>query len=339
MCEAKKTDYVLRLKIDMQHKNAVMRDPVIYRVVTESHYRTGKKYAAWPMYDFESAIEEGLGNITHVLRSNEFDQRIELQNYIASLFGFPPVTYKHYGRYNVVGATTQGREIRALIESGQYIGWDDPRLVTLKALQRRGILPEAFVLLAKKIGLSKTQTNLDFSILAAMNRNLLDEQAKRYFAIKHPVAVTVTGIPKDILTFDLAYHPHAKKGERKLTVSEDYYIETADHNKVAPGQLVRFMDAMNVRKVTDTSYEFVSLEYEKFQEEKNTAGLIHFIPKNQKEMKASMLLADATEIPLLLEENGMYLKPGAIIQFERYCFARLDHIKEDGTLMFWYTHD
>jgi hypothetical protein len=96
---------------------------------------------------------------------------------------------------------------------------------------------------------------------------------------------------------------------------------------------------MNVRKVTDTSYEFVSLEYEKFQEEKNTAGLIHFIPKNQKEMKASMLLADATEIPLLLEENGMYLKPGAIIQFERYCFARLDHIKEDGTLMFWYTHD
>ena len=110
--------HVLRLNIDMKHKNAVMRDPVIYRLSYQPHYKTQTQYKVWPMYDFESAIEEGLCKVTHVLRSNEFDQRIELQNYIAKLFDFPEVSYKHYGRYNVIGATTQGREIRALIETG-----------------------------------------------------------------------------------------------------------------------------------------------------------------------------------------------------------------------------
>ena len=337
--QAGTSDMVLRLKIDMQHKNAVMRDPVIFRVVNEPHYRTHEKYKAWPMYDFETAIEEGLCGVTHVLRSNEFDQRIELQNYIAALFDFPEVTYKHYGRYNVTGATTQGREIRALIENGDYIGWDDPRLVTLKALHRRGILPEAFTLLAKKIGLSKTQTNLDFGVIAAVNRNLLDEQAKRFFAVANPVTVSVSGIPEGTTQFDLSFHPHGKKGERPLPVTKEYFIEKKDNDAMKPGQIVRFIDAMNVKKIDDTSYAFVSFAYEDYQSQENTAGLIHFIPKNGDELKAAILWDDAKERSLLVEQNGSHLKPGDIIQFERFCFARVDHVKEDGTLGFWYAHD
>ncbi len=213
--------HVLRLKIDMKHKNAVMRDPVIYRLAYATHYKQGTKYKVWPMYDFECAIEEGLCGVTHVMRSNEFDSRIELQNHIAKLFGFPAVEYVHYGRYNVIGASTQGREIREQIESGNYLGWDDPRLVTIRALRRRGIVKEAFYELAQKIGLSKTQTNLDYSIIAAINRGLLDKSAKRFFAVEQADIISVKGIPEHIKEFELAYHPTQEKGKRILSASKE----------------------------------------------------------------------------------------------------------------------
>ncbi len=327
---------VLRLKIDMDHKNAVMRDPVIYRSSTHEHFRVGTKYSVWPMYDFETAIEEGLAGVTHVLRSNEFDSRIELQNYIASLFDFPPVEYKHYGRYAITGATTKGREIRELIESGDYIGWDDPRLVTLKALQRRGILPEAFTLLAKKIGLSKTQTNLDFGVIAAVNRNLLDEQAKRFFALKDPVAVSITGIPEDFTSVALPLHPHATTKEREFPLSSTCYLEREDHEKVNVGEVVRLIDTLNMKKVDESTYEYIDQEYTFFQEIKENKHLIHFLFGDLQ--KASLRLADASIIPLVIESSSRMLKPGEVVQFERYCFARFDSVLEDGSMHFWFTH-
>lgn len=334
MKQAQHDEYVLRLKIDMQHKNAVMRDPVIFRVVKATHYRQGNKYHVWPMYDFETAIEEGLTGVTHVLRSNEFDQRIELHNHIAQLFNFPEVTYKHYGRYNVVGATTQGREIRQLIESGDYIGWDDPRLVTLKALQRRGIIKEAYYQLAKQIGLSKTQTNLDFGVIAAVNRSLLDQTAKRFFCVKQPVTVQVNGIPNDITSFELAYHPHGTKGERKLSNTLRYFIEQEDHENVAVGETIRFIDAMNVKKIDETTYEFVSFEHDKSL----GAKLIHYVPDDGKQIKGEILLPTLETTCFIGEANLKTLSVGDVIQFERYAFCRLDSV-ENNVYKFWFTHD
>lgn len=334
----KEGTHVLRLKIDMQHKNAVMRDPVIYRLSYTPHYRQGEKYKVWPMYDFENAVEEGLCKVTHVMRSNEFDSRIELQNYIAKLLDFPEVTYKHYGRYNVPGATTQGREIRALIESGNYLGWDDPRLVTLRALKRRGILREAYYELAQKIGLSKTQTNLDFSVIAAVNRSLLDASAKRFFAVKNPVIITVNNIPKNLKEFNLAYHPDGIKGERKLPCTKEYYLEIEDNSSCPIGSIIRFMDSMNVKKIDETTYEFVSESYSDYKSF-NGKALIHFVPKNGDEIKAEILLPDIKIQKIICESNVGMLKPDMVIQLERYAFVRFDHVKEDGTIHFWYTHD
>jgi glutamyl-tRNA synthetase len=202
---------VLRLKIEMDHKNAVMRDPAIFRVIITPHYDPKKKkYKVWPLYDFESAIEDGLNGTTHVLRSNEFDSRIELHNHIANLFGFPNVEYKHYGRFNIVGSVTQGREIKKLIESGNYLGWDDPRLVTLKALKRRGIVKDSFFELAKVAGLSKNQTNLDFTTIAAINRSILDNSSKRFYFIENVVKIEIANAPDQEVTLDL--HPDNDRG-------------------------------------------------------------------------------------------------------------------------------
>ncbi|MGM5481720.1 MAG: glutamate--tRNA ligase [Nanobdellota archaeon] len=330
--------HVLRLKIDMQHKNAVMRDPVIYRLSYTPHYKQGSKYKVWPMYDFECAIEEGLCGVTHVLRSNEFDQRIELQNHIARLFGFPEVTYVHYGRYNIVGATTQGREIRALIETGDYIGWDDPRLVTIRALRRRGIVREAFIELAKQVGLSKTQTNLDFGIISSINRNLLDKSAKRYAAVKEPVTVTVNNIPDSIKEFRLRYNPNEEARDRKLPVTEKYVIERRDIDRLPLGGVVRFIDSMNVKKTGDDSFDFISDSYEDYNEINDTHGLIHFVPLSGDEIHAKLMMPDTEVIDITCDPNIKELSVGNVIQFERFAFVRLD--KWDGdTPVFWYTHE
>lgn len=328
----------LRLKIDMSHKNAVMRDPVIYRLSYSPHYKQGDKYKVWPMYDFENAVEECLCEVTHVFRSNEFDSRIELQHYIATLLDFKKVFYKHYGRYNVIGATTQGREIRALIESGDYIGWDDPRLVTLRALKRRGIVKEAYYELAKKIGMSKTQTNLDFSVIASVNRSLLDKSAKRFFAINDPVLVTVENIHDTVDMFKLSYHPDNEKGERKLNVSNTYYIEKSDNDSIPVGSMIRFMDAMNLKKINDTTYEFVSESYDDFRVLKDKGPLIHFVPKDGNEVHADIFMPDATTKSIICEANVEELSANEVIQFERFAFCRLDRI-EEGKPIFWFTHD
>jgi glutamyl-tRNA synthetase len=330
----------LRLKIDMAHKNAVMRDPVIYRLSYASHYKVGTKYKVWPMYDFESAVEEGFNGTTHVMRSNEFDQRIELQHYIAEILGFPKPVYKHYGRYNVIGASTQGREIRALIESGDYIGWDDPRLVTLRALRRRGIVKDAFYELVKKVGLSKQQTNLDYSVIAAINRHLLDKQASRFFGIVNPVTVVVADIPQSLKEFSLALHPEAEKGARKLTACSEYYIEQADNDKIPIGHVVRFMDALNIRKIAETEFVFVSESYDDFLAiaPSERAHLIHFVPKDGSEVFAEIFMPDTKTLPIIAELTIRSLAVGDVVQFERFAFCRLDS-KENDTLTFWFTHD
>jgi glutamyl-tRNA synthetase len=335
--ELEEGTHVLRLKIDMQHKNAVMRDPIIYRLCYTPHYKTGEKYKVWPMYDFECAIEEAHCGVTHVFRSNEFDSRIELQNYIAELFGFHPVNYIHYGRYNVINATTKGREIRALIESGKYIGWDDPRLVTLRALKRRGITREAFYELVQKIGLSKTQTNIDFSSIAAINRSLLDKTAKRFFAIKEPVLIKIHNIPEHFNQVYLKHHQESKESKRLIDFTNEFYIEKEDFENIKQGQVLRLMDCMNIKQTKDNNFEYVSQNYDDFKLIEDKGGIIHYIANNGQQIESEILMDDLSVQKIICEQTINQLKQGEVIQFERLCFCRLDS-KVGDDLKFWFTH-
>src|SRR3989344_2947420 len=177
----------LRFKGDMQSANHIMRDSALFRIVSTPHFRHGTKYKAWPLYDFYNPLEDTLMGITHVLRSNEFDVRVELHDAIRKFLSLPPVIIVQYGRFNVIGAETKGRDIRKRIEAGEYSGWDDPRLVTLKALKRRGITKEVLLELVNHIGLSKKQINIDFNMIAAISRKILDKKAERYYFAANPV--------------------------------------------------------------------------------------------------------------------------------------------------------
>jgi glutamyl-tRNA synthetase len=317
---------ILRLKIDMEHKNAVMRDPAIYRVVTTSHYRQKDKYKVWPLYDFESSIEDGINQVTHVLRSNEFDSRIELHNYMAGLFGFGEVEYKHYGRFNIVGAVTQGREIKKLIESGDYSGWDDPRLVTLKALKRRGIVKESFYELAKVAGLSKQATNLDFTTIAAINRSILDNTSKRFYFIEKTKEINIENAPEQEVVLDL--HPDNNKGGRVFKTNTDFIIEEKDYNNIKDDE-VRLIDCLNFK-----NSKFTSKDYANFKGKNK----IHWLPNDKSQLvDVEILMPDKTTKTGVAEKTLEILKVGDVIQFERFGFCRLDS-KEGNKYNFWFTH-
>jgi glutamyl-tRNA synthetase len=325
-------EVVLRLKGDMKAGNYVMRDPVIFRMSFEQHFLQGRKYNVWPMYDFESAVEDGMLGITHIFRSIEFgEMRKELQNTIQTLLGLPKQTIVQYGRFNITGSETHGRVIREMIDKGKMSGWDDPRLVTIRALKRRGIQPEAFHELAVEVGLSTSQNNIDWSVIAALNRKIIDPESNRYFFVENPKKIVVEGAPNRAV--ELKLHPDSEIKERKFSVGDSFYISGKDIDSIKDKDLIRLMDCLNFRKKGNT-YVFDSLEVEKYREKGK--GIIHWVPANES-IKADVLMPDATIVSGLAERNIEGIEIGEIVQFVRFGFCKLEK-KENDKFSFIYTH-
>lgn len=313
---------ILRIKADMKSKNHVMRDSVIFRFIDKPHYKHKDKYKVWPMYDFYNAIEDSIMGITLVLRSNEFDQRVELQDYIKDLLNLPKQKVVQYGRFNVADFTTKGREIRELIESGEYIGWDDPRLITLKALKRRGITKEAFYELTKQSGLSKKEVNLQFDMIASINRKLIDDDTNRYFFIENPVEIKVENMP-DTKSVEIPLHP-GKKETKKVKIDK-IFIAKEDFEELK-GKEIRLLHLYNIQldkkehKATFTSVE-----------NKN-------IPRIQwvsDHIETKVFMPDGKFIEGYAESATKDLKKDEVIQFERFGFVKLD---KKSPQVFWFSH-
>ena len=323
----------LRLRIDMNAKNYTMRDPVIMKICSAPHYRQKRKYVVWPLYDFENAIEDSITGVTHILRSLEFGtMRVELQNYIKDLFKLPKQTIIQYGRFKIKGAITQGREIRKLIQEKKVIGWDDPRLVTLGALKRRGIVKEAFYELALEVGLSKAETNLDWSLVSAINRRILDAKANRYFFIEKPKLIKIENAPNQDLKLKL--HPEfPKKGYRNFKTKDKFYIDEKDYKQFKNNKLYRLMDCLNfINK--NNKFIFDSLEYKNFKEEGDK--IIHWLPAQQF-VNVEILMPDNKIKKGLAELLVKRLKVNDVVQFERFGFCRLDK-RTKNKIVFWFTH-
>ena len=338
--EYKEGECALRLKIDMKSKNYAMRDPVIFRISYTPHYRQGTKYCVYPVYDFENAVEEEFCGVTHILRSAEFGKmRIELQNYIKDLFGFKKQTVVQYGRFNIVGAVTQGRIIRKMIEEKKVIGWDDPSLVTLRALKRRGIHTKTYYELARKVGLSPTPTNIDWSVIASINRRILDPVAKRFFFIENPVTIEIKGAPEQEIKIKL--HPeHEEYGLRNFKTKDKFLITKKDFEALKQGELYRLMDCLNFRKEKD-EFLFDSLDYKKYKEK--GSKIMHWLPDDKKQIvKVKIFTPEHTYKEGFAEKTVEKVNVGEVVQFERFGFCRLDHKEKtqngEEIMVFWFTH-
>ncbi len=336
---------LLRLKIDMKHKNYRMRDPGIFRILEQEHSRLGYKYRIYPMYDFQNAIMDGYFNITHRLRTIEFEMAAELHHYIRKIFGLYDTTTYEFSRFNLEGMISSGRAIRAKVESGELMGWDDPSLPTLAALRRRGFSPKAIKNLVIESGITKSAgATLTWDTLYKYNRKVLNDEAKRFFCIIDPVEITVEDDPKR--NYYLNMHPMLDLGVRNFISNGTYYLEKEDVDCFENNTLVRLMDNINFTVNIDDnnkSYKFHSQDYINYKSCKDSKKIIHFLPKDNNQLvNITILKPDHTKLEAKAEKIIDVLKIGDVIQFERFAFCRLDSISEDDDknkiYNFWYTH-
>ncbi|MBS3113636.1 glutamate--tRNA ligase [Candidatus Woesearchaeota archaeon] len=352
MFKARAGKYVLRLKGNMQSPNTTLRDPVIFRIVDESHPRKKKQYRVWPNYDFESAIMDGIEGITHRLRSKEFELRNELQRLIQTMAGFRETKIYEFARFNLEGVESSGRVIREKVQKKKLIGWDDPSLTTLVALRRRGFLPEAIKEFVLSTGLTKTESVLTWDDLITHNRRLLDSKCNRYFFVENPKEIKIDNAPEQ--TAELKLHPESKgRGSRKFKTENKFYVAEKDFKEFKEGKLVRLMDCLNFKTVKNqrflghrkskgfssevkNKFVFDSLDYEKYK--KSGDKIIHWLPVQKDLVKVEVLMPNKEVKKGLAEPLVRNLKIGEVVQFARFAFCRLDN-KKDNKLMFWYTHD
>lgn len=334
MPRAKAGRYVLRLKGHMQSPNTTLRDPVIFRIVDESHPRKKKKYRIWPNYDFESAVMDGIEGITHRLRSKEFELRNELQRLIQTMAGFRETKIYEFARFNLEGVESSGRVIREKVQKRQLLGWDDPSLTTLVALRRRGFLPKAIKEFVLSTGLTKTESVLTWDDLIVHNRRLLDSKCNRYFFVDNPKEIKLENAEEQ--TAELKLHPdYPERGSRKFKTKDRFYVSEKDFKEFKEGRLVRLMDCLNFKKIRN-KFMFDSLEYEKYKQKGDK--IIHWLPVQKDLVKAEVLMPNKELKKGLAEPMVRNLKIGDIVQFTRFGFCKLDNKKSDK-LMFWYTHD
>ncbi len=333
MFKEKAGKHTLRLKGHMQSPNTTLRDPVVFRIIDESHPRQKKKYRVWPTYDFENAIMDGIEGVTHRLRSKEFELRNELQRLVQTLAGFPETKIYEFARFNLEGVESSGRIIREKVQKKEFIGWDDPALTTLVALRRRGFLPEAIKDFVLSTGMTKTEAVLKWDDLIVHNRRLLDSKCNRYFFIENPKEIKIESAPEQ--TAELKLHPDfSERGVRKLKAKDKFYVAERDFKEFKEGKLIRLMDCLNFKKAKNKFF-FDSLEYKKYKDKGDK--IIHWLPVQKDLVKAEVLMPNKEIKKGLAEPLVKNLKVGDTVQFARFGFCRLDSKKGDK-LIFWFTH-
>ncbi len=323
---------IIRLRIDLKHKNSTMRDPAILRIIDQPHARHGTKYRVWPAYDFQNAIMDGLQQITHRLRSKEFELRNELQRHIQQLLGYEQTQIYEFARFNLKGVESSGRIIREQIEQGKLLGWDDPSLTTLVALRRRGFLPEAIRSFVLSTGITKAESTLTWDDLIMHNKRLLDQEARRYFFIPNPQEITISNTPKHKV--EVKYHPDdPTKGKRSFRIHDKFLLAEKDVQQIKDKEIVRLIDCLNFTRQGD-SFVFHSWDYDAYKGKGKR--IIQWLPVDQ-HIPVRILQPDHTIVEGVAEDSAAKIKEGTTIQFVRFAFCRLDEKKKDN-LSFWYTH-
>jgi glutaminyl-tRNA synthetase len=247
---------VLRAKIDMKSSNMNMRDPVMYRINREEHYRTGRYWCIYPMYDFAHSLSDYIEGISHSLCSLEFEDHRPLYNWFVencrnALPNLPKILPQQYefSRLNIERFVMSKRWLKKFVDEGLVSGWDDPRMPTLSGLRRRGYPPEAIMEFVKSVGVSKNVMTVPMSALEFYVRQHLDPVAIRVSAVERPVKVVIVNYPKDKAEkFSVANNPHDEKaGTHDITFSHEIYIDGEDFAEEPPPKWKRLTVGVTVQ--------------------------------------------------------------------------------------------
>ena len=316
---------VLRARIDMASPNINMRDPILYRVAHMTHHNTGNKWCIYPMYDFAHPIEDAVEKITHSICTLEFEDHRPLYDWVVRECDFDPAPRQiEFAKLYLTNVVTGKRYIKKLVQEGIVDGWDDPRLVSIAALRRRGFTPESIKMFVDMCGVSKSQSSVDYAMLEYCIREDLKMKRPRMMAVLDPIKLVIDNYPEgESEELDVANNlENEELGSRTLPFERELYIERDDfmieppkkYFRLFPGNEVRLMHAYFV---TCTGYETdgdgrVTVVHCTYDPEtkagsgftgRKVKGTIHWVPASCAQ-KAEVRLYEN----LIDEEKGVYNK-------------------------------
>ncbi len=320
---------VLRAKIDMASPNMNMRDPVIYRVAHMTHHRTGDKWCIYPMYDFAHPIEDAIEGITHSICTLEFEDHRPLYDWVVRELEYPqPPKQIEFAKLYLTNVITGKRYIKKLVEEGIVDGWDDPRLVSIAALRRRGFTPESIQMFVKLCGVSKANSSVDYAMLEYCIREDLKMKRPRMMAVLDPIKLVIDNYPEDQTEMlDVANNlENEELGYRKVPFSRELYIERDDfmeeppkkYFRLFPGNEVRLMHAYFVKctgfeKDENGNVTVVHCTYDPETKAgsgftgRKVKGTIHWVPAKEA-VEAEVRLYEN----LVDESKGVYNEDGSL---------------------------
>jgi glutaminyl-tRNA synthetase len=242
--------HVLRAKIDMASPNVVMRDPVIFRIKKEPHYRMGNQWLIYPMYDFAHCLSDSIEGITHSICTLEFENNRPLYDWILDELKVEHHPQQiEFARLNLSYTGLSKRKLIELVEKGYVTGWDDPRMPTIAGMRRRGYTPEAIRNFCERIGVAKNDSVVDVTLLEHCVREDLNERSPRVLGVLYPLRVVIDNYPEgQVEEFDCPYHPqNPAMGTRKVPFSRVLYIEREDFLENPPKKFYRLAPGREVR--------------------------------------------------------------------------------------------
>ncbi len=320
---------VLRAKIDMASPNINMRDPIIYRIARMTHHNTGDKWCIYPMYDFAHPIEDAIEGVTHSICTLEFEDHRPLYDWVVTELEYEnPPRQIEFAKLYLTNVITGKRYIKKLVEEGIVDGWDDPRLVSISALRRRGFTPESIKMFMELCGVSKSQSSVDYPMLEYCIREDLKLKRPRVMAVLDPVKLVITNYPEDMTEFMEVSNnqENEEMGSRQVAFGRELYIDREDFKidpprkyfRLFPGNEVRLMNAYFVNctgYVTDengvvtevqATYDPKTRSGSGFNERK-VKGTIHWVDAKTS-VKAEVRLYEN----IVDEEKGVYNEDGSL---------------------------
>lgn len=319
---------VLRAKIDMASPNINMRDPVIYRVAHMNHHNTGDKWCIYPMYDFAHPLEDAFEGITHSICTLEFEDHRPLYDWVVENVGFEhPPKQIEFAKLYLTNVVTGKRYIKKLVEDGIVDGWDDPRLVSIAALRRRGFTPESIKMFVELCGVSKANSSVDYQMLEYCIREDLKLKKPRVMVCLDPIEVVVDNYPEDkVEWFDVPNNlENESLSTRKVPFCRELYIDREDfmeeppkkYYRLYPGNEVRFMNAYfltctGVDKDENGNITLIHCTYDPETrngncETRKVKGTIHWVSRRHA-IDATVRLYEN----LIDEEKGVYNEDGSL---------------------------
>ena len=265
---------VLRAKIDMASPNINMRDPIIYRVAHMTHHNTGDKWCIYPMYDFAHPIEDAIEHVTHSICTLEFEDHRPLYDWVVTELEYPnPPRQIEFAKLYLTNVITGKRYIKKLVEDGIVDGWDDPRLVSIAALRRRGFTPESIKNFVELCGISKSNSSVDYAMLEYCIREDLKTKKPRMMAVLDPIKLVIDNYPEDqVEWFDVVNNiENEELGSRKVPFCKELYIEREDFMEEPPKKYFRLFPGNEVRLMH--SYFVKCVDYEK--DENGNVTVVH----------------------------------------------------------------